>query len=78
MHREIKTQPQWDLLLALSFQTALLLTFSYDVQHHSKWGERSDHVEKRHGVLNGQAGFSCPVVERADQQRHEEGLEAVN
>lgn len=55
-----------------------LLTFSYDVQHHSKWGKSSDHVEEGHCVLNGQTLFSCPIVETTDQQWHEEGLEAMD
>lgn len=45
-----------------------LLTFSYDVQHHSKRCESSDHVEERYSVLNGETLFSCPVVETTDQQ----------
>lgn len=54
------------------------LTFSYDVQHHSKRGESSDHVEEGHCVLDGQTLFSGPVVQTTNQQRHEEGLETVD
>lgn len=44
------------------------LAFGYDVQHHSERSESSDHVEKRHRVLNGQTLLSCSKVEEADQQ----------
>lgn len=55
-----------------------MLTFSYDVQHHSKRRESNNHIEERHRVLNVQPLFSGPVVQKTDQQRHEEGLEAVH
>lgn len=54
------------------------LAFSYDVQHHSERRESSDHVEQRHRVLNVQALLSCSKVEEADQQGHEQGLQAVH
>ncbi|TNN64314.1 hypothetical protein EYF80_025444 [Liparis tanakae] len=54
------------------------LTFGDDVQHHGERGERSDHVEQGHRVLDGQTRLPRPVVETPDQQGHEEGLEAVD
>lgn len=55
-----------------------VLTFSYDVQHHSERGESSDHVEEGHRVLDVQTLVSGPEVQTTDQQWHEQGLGAVD
>lgn len=55
-----------------------MLTFSYDVQHHSERGESSNHVEEGYSVLDVQTTFSDPEVQTTDQQWHEEGLKAVD
>lgn len=53
-----------------------MLTFSYDVQHHSERREGPDHVDEGHGVLDVQPLLPGPVVQTSDQQGHEQGLEA--
>lgn len=58
--------------------TFYMLTFSYDVQHHSERGESSNHVEEGHCILDVQTLFSSPEIQTTDQQWHEKGLEAVD